>query len=65
MNFIKHSLLIILLALTPLQAYNYSWSTHEDITTGQLDTPPGECEGSECEGKPDWNVPYKVDNYLK
>jgi len=39
---LKTLLLLLLLTLSPLQAFNYSWSTHEDITTGQPDTPPGE-----------------------
>lgn len=46
-------LLLFVLALSPSFAYNYSWSTHEDITTPNPDNNPGECDGSECEGEPD------------
>jgi RHS repeat-associated protein len=36
-----------------LYAYNFSWSTHEDITKNDPDNDPGECSSCECEGPPD------------
>ena len=42
-------LLLFLLAVNPLQAYNYSWSTHEDIVdpnTPPDDKPPEECKNT-------------------
>jgi len=55
MRLFKTLLLLLALALSPAQAYNYSWSTHEDPIAPQPPNNPGECKGSECEGKPDCN----------
>ena len=61
---LRNLLLLLLLAFTPLNAYNYSWSTHEDIT--DPNTPP--CTGECCEqpdGCPPDSCPstpsYKLD----
>jgi len=54
---------LIVFSAISAHAYNFSWSTHEDITKNNPDNPPGECGNCSCEGPPDCRTGSPV--YLK